>query len=85
MINKVQWFGLFFELGLGLILVYVPPINTAFKTRPLPCAFFIVPAMVYFGVIFFYDEVRKIYVRFGIVRINGKIKYKGWLARNTYY
>jgi hypothetical protein len=42
--------------------------------------------MSFFGIIFFYDEVRKIYLRKGIDRTEkGTIKYVGWIARNTYW
>jgi hypothetical protein len=41
--------------------------------------------MTYFGIMLFYDETRKVFVRNGIKKINGKVKYIGWIARNTFY
>lgn len=80
-------FGLFFETALAMIIVYVPGINTVLMTRPLASPHCIIPAMGYFVAMYFYDELRKIYVRAGIVRdaVTGKTIYTGWVARNTFY
>lgn len=51
----------------------------------MPCAHFCIPAMTYFAVLFFYDEVRKVFVRRGVERINGRQVQKGWIRRNTMY
>jgi hypothetical protein len=32
-----------------------------------------------------YDEARKIYVRKGTIRSEGKVKLEGWVVRNTFY
>ena len=46
---------------------------------------FMVPAITWFCLILFYDEVRKIHVRRGIRKDakTGTTFYDGWLARNT--
>jgi hypothetical protein len=70
----------------GIIVTYVPPINRALATRPIACPHFAIPAMSYFVIIFFFDETRKVFLRNGIDRsVKGKIRYKGWVARNTFW
>ena len=61
-------------------------LNVAFNTRAIPPAYFAVPALCNFVKILFYDEMRKILVRKGtIMTAAGRIKYTGWMARNTYW
>ena len=70
----------------SMIIVYATPIAYGLQARPLACPHFAVPAMTYFTVILFYDEVRKFLVRSGIDKsVKGKVKLTGWFARNTYY
>jgi hypothetical protein len=76
---------LLFETSIGILLLYVPPLNSALGTRPIPSPHFVIPALVQFCLLFFYDEVRKIYVRLGILQEGNKLRYVGWVARNTYY
>lgn len=80
MINKFGNFGLFFETALVAILCYVPFLNTALGTRQIPFPHFMVPSFSFFCVIFFYDETRKIWLRNGMVRENGKLKFRGWIV-----
>jgi hypothetical protein len=68
-----------------VITSYVVQIGIGIFTRAVPSQHFIVPSMAYFGIILFYDEVRKVFVRRGIQKIDGKVKYTGWIARNTFY
>jgi sodium/potassium-transporting ATPase subunit alpha len=85
MINSFGNFGLFFETALVAILCYVPFLNTALGTRRIPFVHFAVPSFSFFVAIFFYDEIRKIWLRNGMERIGGKLKLKGWIVQNTYY
>lgn len=85
MINQFGNFGLFFETALVALLLYVPPLNIVLGTRQIPFPHFAVPSFSFFVAITFYDELRKIYVRNGMVRENGKLKLKGWVVQNTYY
>ena len=85
MINRMGNFGLFFETALVALLCYVPFLNTALGTRQIPFPHFCVPSFSFFAVIFFYDEWRKIFLRNGMERIDGKLKLKGWIVQNTYY
>ena len=78
-------FGLFFETALVAILCYVPFLNDALGTRQIPFPHFAVPSFTFYVAIFFYDELRKIWLRNGMVREGGKLKLKGWIVRNTYY
>ena len=78
-------FGIFIETSVGLITTYIYQIGIGIFTRMIAPAHFIVPSMAYFTIILFYDEVRKVFLRRGIKRINGKVKFTGWIARNTFY
>lgn len=86
MVNNLLNFALLFETAVAALISYVEVLQTVFGTRALACAHFGIPAMAYFVIIFFYDETRKIYVRAGIDKsVKGKIKYTGWIARNTHW
>jgi len=86
MINNFGNFGLVFETVLVACLLYIPPLNTALGTRAIPFVHFAVPSFSYYVSIFFYDELRKIWLRNGMVReANGQLKLKGWIVQNTYY
>jgi len=86
MINGFGNFGLVFETTLVAGLLYIPPMNTALGTRAIPFAHFACPTFSFYVAIFFYDELRKIWLRNGMVReANGKLKLKGWIVQNTYY
>ena len=80
MINKMGNFGLFFETTLVALLCYVPFLNTALGTRQIPFPHFCVPSFSFFCVIFFYDEWRKILLRNGMTREDGKLRLKGWIV-----
>jgi len=41
--------------------------------------------MSFYVCIFMYDELRKIWLRNGMQRIDGKLRFKGWIVQNTYY
>lgn len=86
MVNIAIWVGLAIETSFGLIISYVWWIGIGLGTRPLACAHFIVPAFMYFSVILFYDETRKVLLRKGFDKsVKGKIKQTGWITRNTFY
>jgi hypothetical protein len=74
------------EIGIGLILSYVRPFNVGFNTRPLASPHFCVLTFQNFAKLLMYDEVRKCLIRKGTeINEQGRIKYKGWIARNTYW
>jgi hypothetical protein len=76
--------GLLFETSLAIIVAYITAINRALGTRPIACPHFAIPAMSYFVIIFFFDEARKVFLRNGIDKsVKGRIRFKGWVARNT--
>jgi len=85
MINTMGNFGLFFETALVALLLYVPFLNIALGTRQIPFAHFAVPSFSFYIAIFFYDELRKLWLRSGMVREQGRLKLKGWIVQNTYY
>jgi sodium/potassium-transporting ATPase subunit alpha len=71
MVNSFGNFGLFFETALVALLLYVPFLNTALGTRQIPFPHFACPSFSYYVAIFFYDEMRKIWLRNGMVREGG--------------
>jgi hypothetical protein len=76
--------GLIFETCLAAVIAYVTPLNKGLATRPVACSHFAIPAMSYFLIIFFWDEIRKTLLRNGIDRsVKGKVKYVGWTVRNS--
>jgi len=85
MINRMGNFGLFFETALVALLLYVPFLNVALGTRQIPFAHFAVPSFSFYCAIFFYDELRKLWLRSGMVREQGRLKLRGWIVQNTYY
>jgi len=80
-------FALFFETALVAFLSYVPLCNLLLGTRLIAFPHFCVPSFSCFAVILFYDECRKVFLRRGMVfsRTTGRIKFDGWVVRNTYY
>jgi sodium/potassium-transporting ATPase subunit alpha len=85
MVNMFGNFGLFSETALVAILCYVPPFNVALGTRMIAFPHFLVPSFSFFTAIFLYDEVRKIWLRQGMVREDGRLRLRGWVVQNTYY
>ena len=81
--NNVSNFGIIFEVWLVSILCYTPYVNTGLGTRMLASPHFGVPSFPFFTIIFFYDELRKYFLRKGIDKETGRLK--GWVAQNTYY
>jgi hypothetical protein len=80
-------FGLFFETALICLLIYVPFLNIAFNTRPISSSHILIPATSFFMMLFFYDELRKVFVRAGIEKNprTGLPVLNGWVVRNTYW
>ena len=71
---------LLFETALVAILCYVPFLNIGLGTRQIAFAHFAVPSFSFFVAIFFYDELRKIWLRNGMVKEHGVLKLKGWIV-----
>lgn len=78
-----------FEFIVALVLLYIPAIEFAINTRAIAIPHFMIPAVTFSVLIFFYDEARKFFVRKGITRTTSpdgtRIKYDGWIASNTCY
>ena len=84
--NNYSNFGYFSETLLVCLVSYLPFMNIIFATRPLTFPHLGVPAWPWVIFLFLYDEMRRILVRAGMVKLeSGQIKFKGWVARNTYY
>jgi hypothetical protein len=80
MVNKIGNFGLVFETVLVAILTYTPWLNLALGTRQIPFPHFLVPSFGFYVAIFMYDELRKLWIRQGMMKENGKTKLVGWTA-----
>lgn len=85
MVNWAIYVGIAIETLTGLITCYIYQIGIGIYTRFIPSIHFTIPSMAYFCIILYYDEVRKIFVRKGVQRKDGKVKVTGWVARNTFY
>ena len=79
--------SLLFETILIIFISYLPWLNLVLGTRMVAFPHFMIPALSWFSIIFFYDEIRKFYVRRGMRKDPkaNRTMYDGWLARNTYY
>jgi len=84
-VNTAIFVGLAIETGLAIVTSYIYWIGIGIYTRFIPSLHFCIPAMAYFCIILYYDEVRKYFVRQGMTPKDGKIKFDGWIARNTFY
>ena len=87
MLNNRSNFALFFETSLVAALCYFPFINEPLGTRMIAFPHFAIPSMSFFAVILFYDESRKVLVRWGqsISSVDKRMKIDGWVAQNTLY
>lgn len=57
--NQVLNFALLFETSIALLITYVPPLNTVWRTVPLNVLYLLV-GTPYFVFIIIYDELRKV-------------------------
>ncbi|PSC70763.1 sodium potassium-transporting ATPase subunit alpha-1 [Micractinium conductrix] len=73
--NKVLNWSLLFETFVASMVVYLPPLNTVFNTRPVP-VIYICAGLPMFIFIFLYDELRKLRMRQNP---------RGWVKQNTAY
>jgi len=87
MVNPHANIALLFETCLIAFLSYLPWLNIVFGTRMVAFPHFMIPALSWFCIIFFYDEVRKYHVRQGMTKdsFNNRTLYHGWMARNTFW
>lgn len=87
MVNINMNAALFSETALVAFLCYFKWINEGLGTRMIAFPHFAIPSMSFFMIIIFYDETRKVYLRKGMVpsKTTGRIKFEGWVVRNTYY
>lgn len=84
--NNVANFALVSEIALIVLISYVRPFEIGLGTRAVACPHFMVPTFGYYLFYFFWDEVRKIFVRSGVDNsVKGQVKYTGWIAKNTFW
>lgn len=84
--NHMLTFGIFIEVAIGVICSYIYWIGIGIGTRPIACPHFMIPSFTFFFLILLYDETRKVFVRHGFDRsVKGKVRIRGWVARNTFY
>lgn len=77
--------GFLSEIFIAIVLAYVPFLNVGFGTRQIAFAHWAAPMLPWMTTLVLYDEARKIYVRKGTIRSEGKVKLDGWVVRNTFY
>merc|ERR1719469_1001016 len=87
MVNINMNCALFSETALVAFLCYFKWINEGLGTRMIAFPHFAIPSMSFFMITIFYDETRKVFLRSGMVvsKSTGRIKFEGWVVRNTYY
>jgi len=84
--NQVANFALISEIALIILISYIPPLETALGTRGVASPHFMVPTFSYYLLYFMWDEVRRIFIRSGVDNSEqGRVKYTGWIARNTFW
>lgn len=75
MTNWVLNGGIFFAVGLGCILLYVPGMENFFMLPPLKWIHWL-PGVPFAALIFIFDECRRFIIR---------NRPGGWVERETYY
>ncbi|KAJ1678513.1 hypothetical protein EV182_003898 [Spiromyces aspiralis] len=60
--NLRIFIGMLTSLAIAIIVVYVPPLNDLFHTRPVPAMFWFIPLAFAFAIVVL-DELRKLAVR----------------------
>jgi hypothetical protein len=74
------------EVSLIVLISYIRPLEIGLGTRAVASPHFMVTTFSYYLMYFFWDEVRKIWVRSGTdTSVPGTVKYTGWVARNTFW
>lgn len=73
LVNMVLNLGVVVELGLAIILTYVPGIQDVFQTQPLDFKYWLIP-LAFFALVIILEEVRKCLNRNKI----GVFKYLAW-------
>ena len=58
--NRILSYALLFETFVAAAVVYIPPLNVVFNTRPAP-VMYVCCGLPYFMFIFLYDELRKVH------------------------
>lgn len=71
--NKWSTVGVIFETLLICALIYIPPLNIVLGTRMLIPQHFMIPATPFFLMHYAYDEIRKLYLRWGISPKDGRL------------
>ena len=80
MLNNVGNSSLVQDVAFMGIVLYVPFLNEGLFTRPIAFPHFMVPALSFHVALILYDEFRKIIIRKGMKKVNGKQKMAGWFA-----
>lgn len=85
MLNSVGNASLVQDFLFMVVILYLPFLNVALFTRPIAFPHFMVPAGSFHVVLICFDELRKILIRRGMIKIKERQKMIGWFAQNTYY
>ena len=80
-------FALILQTSLVAFLCYFKWLNGAFGTRMIAFPHFAIPALSFFMITIVGDEARRYFLRRGmtILRTTGRIKFDGWVVRNTFW
>eukprot|EP00767_Chilomastix_cuspidata_P005823 gnl/Chilomastix_cuspidata/608.p1 GENE.gnl/Chilomastix_cuspidata/608~~gnl/Chilomastix_cuspidata/608.p1 ORF type:complete len:1549 (+),score=531.98 gnl/Chilomastix_cuspidata/608:31-4677(+) len=81
--NRIMLISWAFELALGLMIVYIPWLNTILGSRPLR-GVYLLPAIPFAILIFVYDETRKKLLRRGGLQFSPNAAAKTSCARKTF-
>lgn len=66
--NDKVFISMLFEIAIILLICYLPGVNKFFGARPIAFPHLLVPSLTYVIVILLYDEIRKVFVRAGMVK-----------------
>lgn len=80
MINSVGNASIFQLFAFMGVVLYLPFLNVGLFTRPIAFPHFMVPAGSFHVLQITYDELRKILIRRGMIKIKEKQKMIGWFA-----
>jgi sodium/potassium-transporting ATPase subunit alpha len=85
MTNSVANFSFLYSFGLACVIIYIPWVGQVLGGRMLAFPHFMCPALAWFCIILFYDEVRKVIARRGIRKDakTGITYYENWVSRNA--
>ena len=80
MMNQVGNAAIFQLFAFMAVVLYIPVFNVGLFTRPIAFPHYMVPAGSFHVLQITFEELRKILIRKGMVKIKEKQKMVGWFA-----